>query len=294
VISAVHFLLTYGCNFSCDHCFVYGAPGAPGTFTIGRLRDALDELAGLGYVRAVCFEGGEPALYYHTLCAAVRHACDLGLETSIVTNAYWATSDEDASLWLEPLAEAGLCKLTLSDDELHYGDAPAAPPGRAVRAAEKLGVGASVIATASPAACTDASGAVSVSGGVMFRGRAVDKLAAGLPKHPWPTFDKCPHEDLRNPSRVHLDAYGNVHLCQGLCMGSAADAPLGELFRRYQPDEHPVVGPLVAGGPAELARRFGWPPEEGCVDACHLCYAVRRGLLDVFPRFLAPRQVYGL
>jgi len=30
------------------------------------------------------------------------------------------------------------------------------------------------------------------------------------------------------------------------------------------------------------------------VDACHLCYRTRQALLERFPEYLAPRQVYGL
>jgi glycine hydroxymethyltransferase len=39
----------------------------------------------------------------------------------MVTNAYWATSDEDAALWLRPLRELGVQSITISDDSLHYG-----------------------------------------------------------------------------------------------------------------------------------------------------------------------------
>lgn len=41
MLTGIHFLLTYACNFECDHCFVYGGPRAKGTFTVGQVRDAL-------------------------------------------------------------------------------------------------------------------------------------------------------------------------------------------------------------------------------------------------------------
>ena len=34
--------------------------------------------------------------------------------------------------------------------------------------------------------------------------------------------------------------------------------------------------------------------EDTYIDACHFCYLVRLSLIDRFPHFLAPRQVYGL
>ncbi len=50
---------------------------------------------------------------------------------------------------------------------------------------------------------------------------------------------------------------------------------------------------FVNGGPAALAREYGFTRRTGCVDACHLCYLVRKALIDRFPQYLAPRQVYG-
>jgi hypothetical protein len=66
------------------------------------------------------------------------------------------------------------------------------------------------------------------------------------------------------------------------------------LVAGYEPASHPVCGPLLEGGPAELAARYGVEHEAEYVDACHLCYAVRRQLRDRFPECLAPAQVYGL
>jgi hypothetical protein len=41
-------------------------------------------------------------------------------------------------------------------------------------------------------------------------------------------------------------------------------------------------------------REFDVPHEDAYVDACHLCYRARQALLDRFPEYLAPRQVFGL
>ena len=46
-------------------------------------------------------------------------AARLGLEAGIVTNAYWATSAEDAELWLKPIREIGIADLSISDDAFH-------------------------------------------------------------------------------------------------------------------------------------------------------------------------------
>ena len=54
---------------------------------------------------------------------------------------------------------------------------------------------------------------------------------------------------------------------------------------------HPALH--LVGGPAELARRYGLPDGDEYVSDCHLCYLVRKNLLDRFPEHLAPKQVYG-
>ena len=128
----------------------------------------------------------------------------------------------------------------------------------------------------------------------MFRGRAVEKLTAGLPRRPFHELVTCPYEDLQSPSRVHVDNYGNVHLCQGLSMGNMWQRPLSTLALEYEADSHPLCGPLTRGGPALLAKQHGLDIEGAYVDECHFCYLIRRALVDRFPEYLAPRQVYGL
>jgi hypothetical protein len=137
-------------------------------------------------------------------------------------------------------------------------------------------------------------GAPVIGGGAMFRGRAAEKLIDGLPRRPLAQLVKCPYEDLLTPERLHVDPYGHVHLCQGLSLGNAFARPLSSLVSQYDALAHPIVGPLVRGGPAELARRYEVTLDGGFVDECHCCYLARRALLDRFPEYLAPRQVYGL
>jgi hypothetical protein len=70
--------------------------------------------------------------------------------------------------------------------------------------------------------------------------------------------------------------------------------PLSTLAREYEADSHPICGPLTKGGPALLAKQYDVDLEGEYVDECHFCYFIRRALIDRFPEYLAPRQVYGL
>ena len=121
MLTGIHFLTTYACNLECDHCFLYCGPRAAGTFTLEQIRQVMDEAVRLGTIQSVCFEGGEPFLYYPLVLAGVDLARQRGFSAGIVTNAYWATSAADAELWLRPLRERGVTSISLSDDPLHYG-----------------------------------------------------------------------------------------------------------------------------------------------------------------------------
>ena len=128
----------------------------------------------------------------------------------------------------------------------------------------------------------------------MYRGRAAETLVDGLPRQPWNSFDECPYEDLIDPGRVHLDPLGNLHLCQGISMGNLFEYPLKQILEEYIPENHPIAGPLINGGPAQLVTRYGLDHEPGYVDACHLCYSARLALRSRFPAELAPDQMYGI
>jgi hypothetical protein len=130
-------------------------------------------------------------------------------------------------------------------------------------------------------------------GVIAFRGRAATTLAEDQALWLWSSFDRCPHERLDDPHRVHVDPHGFVHLCQGILLGNTEATELPALLEAYRPDDHPIVGPLLKGGPAELVKVHGLPHEEGYADACHLCYSARLALRDRFPDHLGPASVYG-
>ena len=229
----------------------------------------------------------------------IRIAREIGLKAGIVTNSYWATSIADAELWLKPLCELGISDISMSDDLFHFSEEKESPAKLALAAAKKLGMPAGTICIEEPTIEINKDqdqdkGAAIVGGGVVFRGRAVEKLTEGLPKRKYEEFTQCPYEDLENPKRVHVDSYGNVHLCQGLSMGNMWETPLAILIKNYDAHSHAISGPLIRGGPALLAKEYRVKHEDKYIDECHFCYLTRLVLTEQFPQYLAPGQVYGL
>jgi len=278
---------------------VYSGPNAKGTFTLSQIREVLDEAAKISTMEWIYFEGGEPFLFYPLMVEGIRIARGKGFKTGLVTNAYYATSVEDAELWLKPLHELGVSALSISDDPFHFEDEKENPAKLLYRAAESIGMPANTICIEKPTIeegidRDQAKGEEVVGGGAMSRGRAVEKLTEELPKRPWDGFKECPYEDLKEPKRVHIDSFGNVHLCQGLSMGNMWETPLSTLVKKYDADSHPICGPLARGGPTLLAEEYSVSHEDEYVDACHVCYLVRLALMERFPQYLAPKAVYGL
>jgi hypothetical protein len=295
-LSGLHLLLTYQCTLECDHCFVWGSPWQEGVMSLSDIHLILQQALDLGTVKTIFFEGGEPFLYYATLLQGAREAAALGFEVGIVSNGFWANTEEDALANLEPFA--GLIQdLTVSSDLYHWRETISRQANNASSAARKLGIPIGVISIAPPEAAGAAASAGQLPTGqsrVMYRGRAAMKLAGKVAGQAWDQFTACPHEDLREPGRVHLDPLGYLHLCQGISPGNLFQTSLREICERYDPDRNPIVGPLLKGGPAELVRQYGLPHEETYADACHLCYAARTLLRPSFPQILAPDQMYGL
>jgi hypothetical protein len=298
MLTGIHVLLTYQCTSECDHCFLHCGPQRGGTFTLRQLRELLREIKKIPTIDTVYFEGGEPFLFYAVLLAGLQMVRDDGLQAGIVTNGYWATSLEDAEQWLRPMLDLGIADFSVSDDEFQSTKGDESPGAIAYGAAKKLGFPCAKICIHPPAVSLapdsgSGKGQPVTGGDVLFKGRAAEKLTAGLPLRSWREWTTCPHEELANPERVHVDAYGNVQVCQGISIGNMWSTPLSELVRDYDAAKHPIVGPLVEGGPAGLVEQFGANVADAYVDECHLCYMARKSLLPAYPHHLAPAQVYG-
>ena len=294
-LSELHLLLTYECNYDCDHCFVWGGPSQSGTMTVETIEHILAEAEALGTIEWIYFEGGEAFLYYETLRSGILSAKERGFKVGIVTNAYWATADTVAMEWLQPVADS-LDDFSISSDAYHGSDEGLKHPEIARRAAQQLGIPTDFISVAPPAAADAPGMAGKLPAGesaVLYRGRAAEVLASRVETKPWEQFTECPWEELRRPERVHVDPFGHLHICQGISIGNLLERPLAEIMGDYDPDNHPIVGPLLVGGPAEIVRRYGLPHEDGYADHCHLCYKSRCALRERFPDVLTPDQMYG-
>ncbi|MBN1677743.1 MAG: radical SAM protein [Candidatus Thermoplasmatota archaeon] len=294
-LSGVHLLLTYKCLYECDHCFVWSSPSSKGTMTLARLEDIIRQAHEIPSVERVYFEGGEPFLFYPLMLRGIELTRRLSLEAGVVTNAYFATDDRAADLWLRPLAELGISDLSLSTDSYHGTGEENKMVRRAKRAAQRLGIPVGLIEIESVEQLSCSAPKDESKGQLCFRGRAAAELAGKVKKRPWRAFDTCPEEPPKI-GRVHIDPYGNVLFCQGISVGNAWEKPLKRIMSDLNPEKHPIIGPLIEGGPAELAKRFHVTPKRAYADACHMCYEIRCALRTrgAAKEILVPDQLYGV
>ncbi len=292
-LDGLHILLTYQCTFECDHCFVWGSPWQTGTLTLEQIEQILHQAKEAG-VSSIYVEGGEPFLYYPILVQAVRKATSMGFSVGVVTNAYWANSVSDAEEWLRPFV-GRLADLSVSSDLFHCTEAVGECPQNALVAAKYLNIPTGMLSVAQPdAEAPQSHGQIENESAIMYRGRAAVNLSARAESRPWESLDSCPHEDLRDPGRIHLDPLGNLHICQGIAIGNLFEKPLMQICEEYQAEAHPICGPLLDGGPAALVTEYNVPHAASYADACHLCYEARLALRPRFPQCLSPDQMYGV
>ena len=294
-LSGLHLLLTYQCNFECEHCFVWGSPWQSGVMNLAQLHEILRQAREMEGLDWIYFEGGEPFLYYPILLRGVQMATAMGFHIGIVSNAYWATTEADALSWLKPFADL-IEDLTISSDLYHYSETNSDLTLNAAAAAAALNIPLGTISVAQPEQTNAAQAVGRIQSGasaVMYRGRAASQLVSRAVLRPWDTFTVCSHEDLRDPGRAHLDPFGNLHICQGISLGNVFKQPLKEICESYYAGAHPICGPLLKAGPVGLVEEYDLLHADSYADACHLCYECRLALRERFPDVLTPDQMYG-
>jgi len=301
--SGLHLLLTYKCNASCGHCFLSCSPQQKGTMSAEEAEGYIDQATKIPYVNHLFIEGGEPFLYPDIVRAIVKKATDKGFWIGVLSNGFWAISEEKAREVLSPLIEAGLTNLDISTDAWHDEFVPVERAERAVKVAQELGVEAELMVCAgginesSVLSKLKADGFDVSPSGIVCKGRASSSELCSIEEVPWDKLVSCGVR-FGGGSRVHIGPYGGIHICQGLlAKGDARGKPLKEIFKSFDLKDQPICTALSNGGPAELARlakEYGFEAKEAYADGCQLCFEARSYLQKFFPNEIGPPGIYEI
>ncbi|MCL2718858.1 MAG: radical SAM protein [Lachnospiraceae bacterium] len=113
--ATLYISITNRCNIKCRHCsdIEMDLPDAKQADVI----EWIKQIANSKSIKRVSFLGGEPFLCFNELINYIKFANSLGLLTTIVTNGYWAQTEEKVDSILRELA--GLDSMIVSSDKYH-------------------------------------------------------------------------------------------------------------------------------------------------------------------------------
>jgi hypothetical protein len=284
-------ILTEKCNIRCRHCINNCSPSGGENLDMGILESFIRQAAESIFVSSIGFSGGEPFIDIERMEQAVGLCREYGLDCTVSTNGFWASSVAAAKNILGRLK--GLSRLCVSTDVFHQEFIPSAIIINAINACNELDIDCCILVTYlnDPGQevetvrqnLRDAKGSYEIQQWPVLRiGRALSEI----------DHDAFFIIDLSNAVCVSADSPTlNVSGELIACCGPASQWPQGHrLSLKYTSkqslketlqaaDQDPVIHALRVWGPTQLlrlaissARQKGFSfaaPE--VVDMCSIC-----------------------
>ncbi len=111
------------CNISCAHCVAAEETPVIKKMELAKAKEIIRDMA-LAGVTGISFTAGEPFIYYDDLLELVSLCREKNMYTRIVTNSFWANTQEKTEQLLGKLKECGLSQLRLSYSRWHQQHVP--------------------------------------------------------------------------------------------------------------------------------------------------------------------------
>lgn len=145
--SEIGLVMTEQCPVGCRHCLSSSSMQATDLPPPETHLDWIAKVARVDRCKSVSITGGEPFVYFDRLLELVEGCRSHGLQATVFTSAYWATTGAIAARKLGQLAAAGLTGITVSADEYHQDSIPLANVARVLRASQERGIRARLAVT---------------------------------------------------------------------------------------------------------------------------------------------------
>jgi organic radical activating enzyme len=114
------FVATNKCTAACQNCCFQCRPQNKDRLTLRKMKEYVDQaVEAYDTIEILIITGGECFTLGQDLERIIKYASDKGLLTRVVTNGYWAKSQEKATVRLKSLVESGLCEINFSTGDEH-------------------------------------------------------------------------------------------------------------------------------------------------------------------------------
>ena len=124
-LNKIEFVVTYACTGKCKHCSEGDHDVCGGHIDAEIAADAVKKIVRKYKINTVMAFGGEPLLYADTVYAIMRAAFEAGVpKRQVITNGYFAKSEERVKEVVKQLVECGVNDLLLSADAFHQESIP--------------------------------------------------------------------------------------------------------------------------------------------------------------------------
>jgi organic radical activating enzyme len=263
----VGLLMTYKCQVTCPHCIVQAGPHRQEEMLVDDACAWVRQIAAYrhGCIKVVALTGGEPFYNLDNLRIISDRVHDSGLLTSVVTNAFWASTPEQALSVLKELPAIRM--LSISTDIYHQIAIPLTWVKNAARAAAACGIAYSI------SVCTEneeEKGYLKIIDELLeFAPRELILTAIALPvgralkklnKGKYATTAEVPISACATGSSPVIFPDGRVIGCIGpvidldsphpLVLGNLRENPLGEILEKAQ--SNTILHAIRAWGPKKL------------------------------------------
>lgn len=111
--------LTQKCNAKCVHCCFECLPNSSNYLTDDEIEKIVSYAESHDDVKVVSLTGGEALLRKNKVLEIIQRLSLVGKETTLISNAFWATTEAVTERILSELKLAGLNYLTISYDDYH-------------------------------------------------------------------------------------------------------------------------------------------------------------------------------
>lgn len=135
------FVTTNKCTAACRNCCFNCSPKNNKRLKLKNILAIIGQVVeDFPSVESCIFTGGECTLLKEDLAKAIEYASKRKLSCRIVSNGFWARTEEQAYSYLADLREKGLCELNLSTGDEHQKWVPFKNIINACKAALKTGL----------------------------------------------------------------------------------------------------------------------------------------------------------